>query len=91
MRTGFSLSLSIYIYIHTHTLLRTLYMNKPLLYSSCLCRLIILISFNFWVVVRVVRLALQVVCRESNIFLKTSLHPSKRERERELRTLLLKD
>ena len=34
------------------SLLRTLYMNKPLLYSSCFCRLIILISFNFWSVVR---------------------------------------
>ena len=28
------------------SLLRALYMNKPLLYDSCLCRLII-ISFNF--------------------------------------------
>ena len=36
------------------SLLRSLYMNKPLLYSSCFCRLIILISFNFWSVVRVV-------------------------------------
>ena len=26
------------------SLLRTLYMNKPLLYSGCFCRLIILIS-----------------------------------------------
>ena len=36
------------------SLLRTLYMNKPLLYSICFCRLIILISFNFRSVVRVV-------------------------------------
>ena len=36
------------------SLLRSLYMKKPLLYSSCFCRLIILISFNFWSVVRVV-------------------------------------
>ena len=35
------------------SLLRILYMNKPLLYTSCLCRLIILISVNFWLVVRV--------------------------------------
>ena len=34
------------------SLLRSLYMNKPLLYSSCFRRLIILISFNFWSVVR---------------------------------------
>ena len=36
------------------SLLRSLYMKKPFLYSSCFCRLIILISFNFWSVVRVV-------------------------------------
>ena len=33
---------------------KELYMNKPLLYSSWFCRLIILIAFNFWSVVRVV-------------------------------------
>ena len=33
---------------------RTLYMTKPLLYSGCFCRLIILISFNLWSVVRAV-------------------------------------
>ena len=42
-----------YIYYGV-SLLRTLYMNRPLLYSWCLCRLIILISFNFWPVIRVV-------------------------------------
>ena len=36
------------------SLLRSLYINKPLLCSGCFCRLIILISFNFWSVVRVV-------------------------------------
>ena len=36
------------------SLLKTLYMNKPSSYSSCSCRLIILISSNFWSVVRVV-------------------------------------
>ena len=36
------------------SLLRTLYMNKPLLYSGCFYRLSILISFNLWSVVRVV-------------------------------------
>ena len=36
------------------SLLRTLCMNRPLLYSicCCFCRLIILISFNFWSVIR---------------------------------------
>ena len=36
------------------SLLRTLYMKKSLLYSSCFCRLIILISFNVLSVVRIV-------------------------------------
>ena len=61
------------------SLLRTLYMNKPLLYSSCFCRLIILISFNFWSVVRVVSRKINftaLLCREFNLFLRTSLHPS---------------
>ena len=34
-------------------MLRTLYMNKLMLYST-LCRIIIFIYFNFWSVVRVV-------------------------------------
>ena len=58
---------------------RTLYMNKPLLYSGCFCRLIILISFNFWSVVRVVSgriIFTALLCREFNLFLRTSLHPS---------------
>ena len=49
------------------SLLRTLYMNIPLLYSGCFCRLIILISVNFWSVVRVVsgKINLTVLlCRE---------------------------
>ena len=61
------------------SLLMSLYMNKPLLYSSCFCRLIILISFNFWSVVRVVSGRINftaVLCREFNLFLRTSLHPS---------------
>ena len=59
------------------SLLRTLYMNKPLLYSSCFCRLIILIS-NFWSVVRDVSGRIKftaLLCREFNLFLRTSLHP----------------
>ena len=35
-------------------LLKTLYMNKPMLYSVCFCWFIILISFNFWSVIIVV-------------------------------------
>ena len=61
------------------SLLRTLDMNKPLLYSGCFCRLIILISFNFWSVVRVVSGRINftaLLCREFNLFLRTSLHPS---------------
>ena len=61
------------------SLLRSLYMNKPLLYSDCFCRLIILISFNFWSVVRVVCGRINfaaLLCREFNISLRTSLHPS---------------
>ena len=61
------------------TLLRILYMNKPLLYSGCFCRLIILISFNFWSVVRVVFGKINftaLLCREFNLLLRTWLHPS---------------
>ena len=65
------------------SLLRTLYTNKPLLYSSCFCRLIILISFNFWSVVRVVVRVVSgkinftvLLCREFNLLLRTLLHPS---------------
>ena len=61
------------------SLLRTLYMNKPLLYSSCFCRLIIFISFHFWSVVRVVSGKINFTAllrRVFNLFLKTSLHPS---------------
>ena len=61
------------------SLLRTLYMNKPLLYSVCFCRLIILISFNFWSVVRVVSGRINftpLLWREFNLILRTSLHPS---------------
>ena len=61
------------------SLLRSLYMNKPLLYSSCFCRLIILISFNFWPVVRVVSGRINFTafhCREFNLFLRTLLHLS---------------
>ena len=46
--------------------------DKPLLYSSCFCRLIILISFNFWSVVSVVSGNINftaLLCRE---FLRTS-------------------
>ena len=48
-------------------------------YSSCFCRLINLISFNFWSVVSVVSGNINltaVLCREFNLFLRTSLHPS---------------
>ena len=58
------------------SLLRTLYMNKPVLYSSYFCRLIILMSFNFWSVVRVVSGKINftaLLCRELNLFLRTSL------------------
>ena len=61
------------------SLLRTLYMNKPLVYSSCFCRLIILISFSFWSVIRVVSGRINItalLCREFNLFLRTLLHPS---------------
>ena len=60
------------------SLLRSLYMNKPLLYSGCFCRLIILISFNFQSVVRVVSGRINftaLLCREFNLFSRTSLHP----------------
>ena len=56
------------------SLLRTLYMTKPLLYSRCFCRLIILISFNLWSVVRVVSGKINFIalmCREFNLFLRT--------------------
>ena len=53
------------------SLLRTL--NKPLLYSSCFCRLIILVSVNFWSVVRVVSV-------EKNIF---TAFQRERERQRD--------
>ena len=62
------------------SLLRTLYMNKPLLYSSCLCRFIILISLNFWSVVRVVPGKINFAAllrREFNLFLRILLHPSR--------------
>ena len=51
------------------SLLRTLYMNKPVLYSSCLCRLIIRISFNFWSVVELYleRQTLQLFCADDLI------------------------
>ena len=39
-------------------------MNRPLLYSSCLCRPILLIFFNFWSVVRVVSENIQVSISE---------------------------
>ena len=58
------------------SLLKILYMNKPLLHSSCFCRLIILISFNFWSVIGVVSGKINftaLLCREFNIFLRTSL------------------
>ena len=42
------------------SLLKTLYMNRPLLYSSCFCRFIILMFFNFWSVV-VVELYLEIL------------------------------
>ena len=44
-----------------------LYMNKPVLYSSCLCRLIILISFSFWSVVELYleRQILQLFCADN--------------------------
>ena len=62
------------------SLLRTLYMNRPaLLYSSCLCRFIILISFNVWSEVRIVFGKINftaLLCREFNLFLRASLHPS---------------
>ena len=61
------------------SLLRTLCMNKPLLYSSWFCMLIILVSFNFWSVVRVVSGKTNftaLLCREFNLFLRTSLHLS---------------
>ena len=47
----------------------TLYMNKPLLYSSCFCRLILL-----WSVVRVVseKINFTDLCRECNLFLRTT-------------------
>ena len=51
-------------------LLRTLYINKPLLYSSCFSRLIILIPFNFWSVVTVVSGKVNFtafLCREFNL------------------------
>ena len=54
-------------------------MNKPLLYSGCFCRLIILISFNFRSVVRVVFGKINftaLLCREFNLLLRTWLHPS---------------
>ena len=50
-----------------------------LFYSSCFCRLIILISFNFWSVVRVVSGKFNFIgllCRKFNLFLRISLHPS---------------
>ena len=50
-----------------------------MLYSSCFCRLIILISFNFWSVVRVVSGKISftaLLCIECNLFLRTSLHLS---------------
>jgi len=62
------------------SLLRTLYINKPLLYYSCLSRLIILISFNFRSVVTVVSGKINFtafLCRECDLFfLRTSLHLS---------------
>ena len=61
------------------SLLRSLYMNTPFLYSSCFCRLIILISFNFWSVVRVLSGRINftaLLCREFNLFLRISQHPS---------------
>ena len=67
-------------------------MNKLLLYSSCFCRLI-LISFNFWSVVRVVSGKINftaLLCREFNLFLRTErervrerARETQRERERE--------
>ena len=59
--------------------LRALYMNKPLLYSSCICRLIIRISFNIWSVVTVVSGQINftaLLCKEFNLFSRASLHPS---------------
>ena len=53
------------------SLLRTLYINKPLLYYSCLSRLIILISFHFWSIVTVVSgkfTFTAFLCRESDLF-----------------------
>ena len=55
------------------SLLRTLYINKPLLYYSCLSRLIILISFNFWSVVTVVSGKINFtafLCREFDLLLE---------------------
>ena len=58
------------------SLLRIVYMKIPLLHSSCLCRLIILISLNFWSVVRVVSGKINftaLLCREFTYFLRTSV------------------
>ena len=69
------------------SLLRTLYINKPLLYYNCLSRLIILISFNFWSVVTVVSgksKCTAFLCREFDFFLffnlRTYLHLSHKTR-----------
>ena len=51
--------------------LRTLYMNKPMLYWSCLCRLIIFISFHSWSIVRVVSVNINftaLLCRKFKLF-----------------------
>ena len=53
--------------------------QKQPIYSGCFCRLIICISFNFRSVVRVVSGKINftaLLCREFNLFLRTSLHPS---------------
>ena len=57
-------------------LLKTLYMNKPLLYSICFYRFTIVISFNFWSIIRVVSGKINftaLLCRECNLFLRPSL------------------
>ena len=79
------------------SLSRNLHMNRPLLYSSSLCRLIIFIFFNFQSVVRVVsgKINFTDLCRGFNLFLRTLLHERERERESNLNSkaliLIVKD
>ena len=54
-----------------------MYPGASLLYSGCFCRLIILISFNFWSVVRVVSGRINFTAllrREFILFLRMSLY-----------------